>query len=207
VMAEANGGPPLAANLLVGAGWGAALVGDKAVARQLVDEGLKKDPKGDARVLSSLALAWLGEKQRAESMLKELLAESPEDTLLNKQAAPQIRSALASDPAHAVQELEVARPYERNSVEINYLRGLYYLRAKDGSKAATEFQTALDRRFVDPISITHVLSRLGLARAYALQGDTAKARTAYQDFLAAWKNADPDIPILNEAKAEYAKLK
>jgi eukaryotic-like serine/threonine-protein kinase len=73
-------------------------------------------------------------------------------------------------------------------------------------EAAAEFQKILENRGVAPLSVLHVLARPGLARAYALQGDTAKSRTAYQDFFALWKDADPDIPILKQAKAEYAKL-
>ncbi|HZQ92837.1 MAG TPA: protein kinase [Terriglobales bacterium] len=206
-MAEQNGGPPVVATLLAGTGFGAALLGQNATARRFAEEGLKKDPKGDVRVPVALTLAWLGEKQRPEGLLREVLAEHPEDTLINKLVAPEVRAALASDPLRAVQELETARPYEKAGVETNYMRGIYYLRQKNAQAAAAEFQTVLDRKFVDFGSVAHPLAQVGLARAYALQGDTAKARTAYQDFFALWKNADPDIPILIEAKAEYAKLK
>jgi hypothetical protein len=88
-----------------------------------------------------------------------------------------------------------------------YLRGEALLKLKDGANAAIEYQKILDRRGVDPTSPLYSLSRLGLARAYAFQNDTGKARTAYQDFFAAWKDADPDVPVLIQAKAEYAKLK
>ena len=86
-----------------------------------------------------------------------------------------------------------------------YVRGEAYLAAHEGGKAAGKFQKIIDRRSVvlNPIG---ALARLGLARAYALQGDTVKAKAAYQDFLTLWKDADPDIPILKEAKAEYEKL-
>jgi tetratricopeptide (TPR) repeat protein len=87
-----------------------------------------------------------------------------------------------------------------------YVRGLVYLRMKDGEKAAAEFQKILDHRGLEPTSELIPLSQLNIGRAYALQGDVGKARTAYQDFLALWKDADPDIPVLKEAKAEYAKL-
>jgi predicted Zn-dependent protease len=80
------------------------------------------------------------------------------------------------------------------------------LKLKKGQEAAAEFQRVLDHRGVDPAGLEYPLSYLGLARAYALQGDSAKSRTAYQDFFALWKDADPNIPILREAKAEYAKL-
>ena len=87
------------------------------------------------------------------------------------------------------------------------MRGQAYLAAHQGNEAAAEFQKILDHRGVvinEPIG---ALAHLGLARSYALQGDAAKARTAYQDFLTLWKDADPDIPILQQAQAEYAKLK
>jgi predicted Zn-dependent protease len=86
------------------------------------------------------------------------------------------------------------------------LRGQAYLLAHNGAAAATEFQKLLDHRGIVLNFVTGALARLGLARAYALQGDTAKAKAAYQDFLTLWKDADPDVPILKEAKAEYSKL-
>jgi tetratricopeptide (TPR) repeat protein len=108
--------------------------------------------------------------------------------------------------------LEAAAPYEMGSPPLGasywpmYVRGEAYLRLRNGAKAATEYQKILDRHGIDPTSQLYPLARLGLARAYALQGDTAKAKAAYQDFFAAWKDADPDVPVLKEAKAEYAKL-
>jgi eukaryotic-like serine/threonine-protein kinase len=87
-----------------------------------------------------------------------------------------------------------------------YLRGEAYLMFHDGDRAAAEFQKFIDHRVQVGNFPWGALARLGLARAYAMRGNTAKARTAYQDFLTIWKDADPDIPILKEAKAEYAKL-
>jgi hypothetical protein len=87
-----------------------------------------------------------------------------------------------------------------------YIRAEVYLSARQGPAAAAEYQKILDRRGLLWNCATGALARLGLGRAYAIQGDTAKARAAYQDFLVLWKGADPDIPILKEAKAEYAKL-
>ena len=88
-----------------------------------------------------------------------------------------------------------------------YVRGQALLRGGKGAEAAHEFQRIVDRRLIDPTSPLKPLARLGLARAYASQGDTDRARAAYEDFLARWKDADPDVPILKEAKAEYAKLR
>ena len=87
-----------------------------------------------------------------------------------------------------------------------YVRGEAYLMLHDGSAAAREYQKFIDHRGMVGNFLCGALARLGLARAYAMQGDTAKAKAAYQDFLSLWKDADPDIPILKEAKTEYAKL-
>jgi len=87
-----------------------------------------------------------------------------------------------------------------------YVRGLVYLRAKQGKEAAAEFQRILNYRALGAIAPAYALSQVGVARAYALTGDLAKSRNAYQDFFALWKDADSDVPILKEAKAEYTKL-
>jgi outer membrane protein assembly factor BamD (BamD/ComL family) len=87
-----------------------------------------------------------------------------------------------------------------------YVRGLAYLQARQGKEAAAEFQRITQHRGVSPLALEYALAHVGLARSYVLTGDTAKARTAYQDFFALWKGADPDIPILKQAKAEYARL-
>jgi eukaryotic-like serine/threonine-protein kinase len=106
--------------------------------------------------------------------------------------------------------LESIKPYDLGlGVAVlfpNYLRGVAFLQLRKAQEAAAEFKVVLDHRGVAPMSILWKLSQLGLARAYAMQGDTAKAHAAYQDFLTLWKDADPDIPILKQAKAEYAKL-
>jgi uncharacterized protein YfaS (alpha-2-macroglobulin family) len=109
--------------------------------------------------------------------------------------------------------LEAAAPYELGlaNTMVNYLypayvRGQAYLLARNGTAAAAEFQKLLDHRGIVVNFVTGALAHLQIARAYAMAGDTAKAKSAYQDFLTLWKDADPDIPILKEAKAEYAKL-
>ena len=118
------------------------------------------------------------------------------------------------DPNRAIELLKVASTIELSSATADltiflcpvYLRGEAYLMLHDGNRAAAEFQKFIDHRGVVMNFPWGALSRLGLARAYAMQGDTAKAKNAYQDFLTLWKDADPDIPILKVAKAEYAKL-
>ncbi len=106
----------------------------------------------------------------------------------------------------AIELLQTAAQYERLHTYVPYLRGLAYLRMGKGKEAAAEFQKILDHKGAN-WGIYYPLSYLGLARAAALSGDAACARKAYQDFLALWKDADPDIPILKEAQQEYARLK
>ena len=115
--------------------------------------------------------------------------------------------------AEAVSTLESIRGYEFGTgpralgATPPYIRGLAYLKLHDGGKAAAEFQRVLDHRGAVAWGIEYPLSQMNLARAYAMQGDTAKARAAYQDFFAYWKEADPDIPLLKVARAEYEKVK
>ena len=140
----------------------------------------------------------------------------PLDTLVQRYWLPTIRAAVAlqrKDPNRAIELLKVASTVELGEITqftISlcpvYLRGEAYLMLHDGNRAAAEFQKFIDHRGVVMNFPCGALARLGLARAYAMQGDTAKARSAYQDFLTLWKDADPDIPILMQAKAEYAKL-
>jgi eukaryotic-like serine/threonine-protein kinase len=127
--------------------------------------------------------------------------------------APSVRATIAigrNDASYAIELLRTAPPFEMGTSAYGllpvYLRGQAYLRMRAGKEAAIEFQKVVDHRGVAPLSVLHMLARPGLARAYALQGDTAKSRAAYQEFLTLWKDADPDVPILKEAKAEYAKL-
>ena len=116
-------------------------------------------------------------------------------------------------PEDALTALEALRPYELGTgphavgFDANFLRGQAYLKVHDGVKAAAEFQRILDHQGTNAWDPELPLARLNLARAYVVQRDTAKARTAYQDFFAAWKDADPDLPVLLQARAEYEKLK
>src|SRR5438876_4625634 len=165
-----------------------------------------------------LALAYTGDE--SQELADNLNESFPENTVVQFNYLPTLRAKLAlnhANPQQALDALEVAAPYELglptlwfynwpNSYPV-YVRGEAYLAAHRGNEAAAEFQKILDHRgvvFNEPIG---ALAHLQLGRAYAMQGDTAKSRTAYQDFLTLWKDADPDIPILVAAKAESAKLK
>jgi hypothetical protein len=136
----------------------------------------------------------------------------PEDNVVQFNYLPTIHAQLAlsrNDSSKVVNALQAAAPYELGSaggLYPVYVRGEAFLTAQQGSAASAEFQKILDHRGVvlnEPIG---ALAHLQIGRAHVLRGDTAKAKAAYQDFLTLWKDADPDIPILKEAKAEYAKL-
>ena len=152
-------------------------------------------------------------------MAEKLSKDFPLNTVLQSYWLPTIRAAVAltsGKPADAIEQLRACAGYELGSppnvpvltatLYPVYVRGTAYLALRQGKEAATEFQKFIEHRGLIANYPLGALAHLGLGRAYALQGDTTKARTAYQDFLALWKDADPDLPILKEAEAEYAKL-
>ncbi len=159
---------------------------------------------------AALALALTGDAARAESIAADLGSRFPVDTLLHARNIPMIRASIElvtrKNPQQAVDLLNPARPYDQGEVSSLYLRGLALLQAGSAADAAAEFQAVIDRGAVGR-SVLYPLAHVGKARAAALGGDVAASRKAYQDFLTLWKDADPDIPILREAQAEYAKLK
>jgi tetratricopeptide (TPR) repeat protein len=158
---------------------------------------------------AALPLALCGEAAAAQKAADETSKQYPVHTLWNAVFQPSMRAAIElsrNQPDKAIGLLQSVTPYERRYPEAVYLRGLAYLRARKGSEAAAEFQKILDHKGAN-WGPYYPLSYVGLARAAALAGNTVEARKAYQDFLALWKDADPDIPILKEAKQEYAKLK
>ncbi len=159
---------------------------------------------------AATTLALAGDAAQAQKLIEELGQRFPVDTLINALWMPTARAAIEikrGNAAKAIEGLRAAAPYELGSLWPIYVRGRAYLGAKAGTEAAAEFQKILNHRGVAPASPLYPLAHLGLGRAWALAGDTARSRKAYQDFLALWKDADPDIPILQEAQQEYAKLK
>jgi DNA-binding winged helix-turn-helix (wHTH) protein/Tfp pilus assembly protein PilF len=169
---------------------------------------------------AAFALALSGDFLKAEALADDLEKRFPADTAVRSSYLPALRARLAlsqGNAAKAIELLQVAVPHELGSPRSSiyalfgalyptYVRGEAYLAAHQGAEAATEFQKILDHRGIvvsDPIG---ALARLQSARAYALSSDKVKAKSAYQDFLSLWKDADPDIPILKQAKAEYAIL-
>ena len=157
------------------------------------------------------ALATCGEFGQTQTIVAELTRRAPQDTVLNKILLPLVQARIElqrGNPAQAIQLLETTRSYEGYAnFQIAYLRGQSYLNQQKGAEAAAEFQKILDHRGWHAVSPLYSLAYLGLARAAVLQGDTAKARKAYQDFLALWKDGDADLFVLIEAKKEYQKLK
>jgi tetratricopeptide (TPR) repeat protein len=162
-----------------------------------------------------LALALAGDSARAQSLADQLGKFLPENTIVQANYLPTLHAQLAlnrSDPSKAIELLQATAPYELGNVgegALNpiYVRGEAYLAARQGREAATEFQKILDHRGVVVNSPIGALAHLGLARAYALQADHAKARNAYEDFFTLWREADADVPIMKQAKAEYASLR
>jgi eukaryotic-like serine/threonine-protein kinase len=192
------------------------LSGFGAESREKAGEALKLSDYPEASSIAAAVFALNGDTAKSMAIMNELSRKFPENQHLRLVDRPLIEaeSALQRDkPEDAVAALEAVRPYELGSgpngtaFGPNYLRGLAYLKLRDGTKAAAEFQRILDHRGVSVWDVEYPLARLNLARAYFLQGDTGKARTAYQDFFAEWKDADADLPVLKDALAEYEKLK
>jgi serine/threonine protein kinase/Flp pilus assembly protein TadD len=191
--------------------------GNQAAAKQDVTAALALSPGRDVELLAALALARSGDTVRARTIAGELEKSYPSQTVLKVYWLPVIKAALelnANNAAQSLVYLEAAAPYELGqptqfqlgTLYPAYVRGQTQLMAHNGVAAAAEFQKLLDHRGIVVNFPLGALAHLGLARAYAISGDTAKAKAAYQDFLSLWKDADPDIPILKEAKSEYAKL-
>ena len=214
--ADRNGMKGFAAILKARAAIGDANYGDCMVARAEASASLAEVPDGWNRELAAFALAQCGDITMAEKLMAAADKEHPQDTFTHTTYMPIVQAfgdLQRGNAAAAVAGLEAGRPYELGAelggypaYRLMYVRGRVYLTMKDGEKAAVEFQKILDHGGLEPASEFIPLSQLNIGRAYALRGDVGKARTAYQDFLALWKDADPDIPILKEARAEYAKL-
>jgi tetratricopeptide (TPR) repeat protein len=206
-----NGSKESAALWQVKAALREAEFGNTATAKQGVGAALALAPGRDVKLWAALTLARIGETSGARAIAEEMEKNYPSFTVLKVYWLPTIKAAMelnANNSTQATMFLEAAAPYELGAGALYpaYVRGEAYLAAHQGSDAAAEFQKIIDHRgivFSDPIG---ALAHLQLGRAYVMAGDANKAKTAYQDFLTLWKDADPDIPILKQAKAEYAKL-
>jgi len=208
-----------------GAALREALFGNAPAASRGAMAALELSKGRDVEYGAALALALSGDSSEAQTLANDLGKRFPEDTSVRYSYMPVLGALLVlqpplnqkSEPAKAIELLQFSVPYELgvplswNSGNFGalypvYVRGLSYLAAHQGAEAAAEFQKILDHRGIvatDPIG---ALAYLQLGRALVLSGDKTRAKTAYQDFLTLWKDADPDIPILRQAKAEYARL-
>jgi serine/threonine protein kinase/tetratricopeptide (TPR) repeat protein len=210
---QRNNRKELAAGYEVDAAFTEAEYGNFAQAREGAKSALARAPNRAVQTEAALTLALAGDSAQALALANDLARRFPEATLVSGYWLPAIHAAIeinGNNPAKAIELLQATSALEMSTTGNlcpAYLRGQAYLRLRKGNQAAAEFQKLLDHRGLVSISPQGALAHLGLARAYALQGDTAKARAAYNDFFTLWKDADPDIPILIIAKAEYAKLK
>jgi eukaryotic-like serine/threonine-protein kinase len=206
-----------AAHYFLSAALHEAEFGNAKRAIEAVDAALQLAPSRGIKTAAALALARASSVTRAQRMADELAKANPSHTLLGFYWLPAIRAAIELDsnhPAEAIELLRLAGPYELGqpyplgpgTLYPAYLRGEAYLRLKDGRRAAEEFQKILEHPGCVLNFLTGALARLNLGRALVLAGDKRGARTAFDEFFQLWKNADADIPILAQAKAEYARL-
>ena len=196
-----------------------ALFGNPDEARRGADLAMEHYAGVDMQYGSALALAFAGDDKQAKKLTDDLGQRFPEATIVQFNYLPTLRARIAIRQGRASEALETLRaatpielgnstysPYSWTGLYPVFVRGEAYLAAHQGSEAVVEFQKILDHRGIVLNSPIGALAHLQLGRAYAMQGDTAKAKAAYRDFLTLWKDADPDVPILKQAKAEYAKL-
>jgi predicted Zn-dependent protease len=217
-LAKHSGQPERAALFQSAEAIRAAFFEDRATAIRRAESALELSHGRDVEYGAAFAFVRSGNLPRARVLADNLEKRFPEDTAVKFIYVPELRAAIAleqHEPAKAIELLQAAVPYEKGEPPSSffgfygmyysaYLRGEAYLAERNGAAAAPEFQKILDHRGVvisDPIG---VLAYLHLGRAQAMSGD--KAKVAYRDFLTLWKDADPDIPVLRQAKAEYAKL-
>ena len=189
-----------------------SLVGNSAQAHQAAVAALALSSGHLVKSVAAQALALAGDATEAQKLVDDLNHNFPLDTLVQDYGLPIIRADIElhrGNPSKAIEFLDVTRPYELGGPGIMvpvYTRGVAYLRTRNGPEAAREFQKMLEHRTMMGNSTISALTRLGLARARVLEGNISAGRSAYQDFFALWKDADPDIPILKEAKTEHGKL-
>ena len=207
-----------AATYSVMSGLREALFGNADEAKRRITPTLGRMAGRDAEYCAALALAYAGDDGRLQAVSEDLGKSFPEATIVQFNYLPTLRAKFAvsrGNASEAIESLRIATPYELGKASVSnywvalypiYVRGEAYLTTHQGSEAAAEFRKILDHRGIvlnEPIG---ALAHLQIGRAYGIQGDTVKAKAAYQDFLALWKDADPDIPILRQAKSEYARL-
>jgi serine/threonine protein kinase/Flp pilus assembly protein TadD len=211
-VAVGSGMSEAAADMLLGLARSEALYAQGSGAGKTLSQALQLSNTKGIKQNAARVMILNGQAREAQKIIYDLLREYPADTFLNELDTPLTLAAsqLSLGQADAaLRTLDRVKPFEFGAVAEflpNYIRALAYLHLRRPEDAAGEFSAILARRGVSPLSPILVASQLGLARAYALQPDVAKSRAAYETLFAHWKDADPDIPILQQAKAEYAKL-
>jgi serine/threonine protein kinase/tetratricopeptide (TPR) repeat protein len=186
-----------------------AMFGESKQAVETCNGALALAPSFNIRGYIAEVLALAGENRKSLELTSLEAHERPDHTLIQAVYVPVKQATVALNSGDAKKALELMRPalsYDKATTISLYIRGMAYLKAGDGADAAAEFQKILTLFNYAPTDILMPFARLGLARAYALQGDAAKAKLAYQDILGFWKDADPDLPTVKQVKAEYAKL-
>ncbi len=174
-----------------------------------VTQALKLSHSPNVILTCAFALALSGEDARATTLAGEVAQKRPYDTLVQFVEVPLVKAQIElnhGNPAKAIDLLDSALVYARVNANVLYVRGNAYLKASRGGDAVQGFQRLLDIKNVDNVDPLQPLAKVGMARAYVMTGDTARARVAYQDFLALWKDADADVSVLRQVKAEYARL-
>jgi DNA-binding winged helix-turn-helix (wHTH) protein/tetratricopeptide (TPR) repeat protein len=195
-----------------------ALVGNLALANQQANDALKLSNGRNVTAMAAITFGLAGDPERATHLANDLGKRFPEDTALRYNLAPAIRAAAAlrrGEPGNAIESLTTSLPYETGQTSQDvafalypiYLRGEAYLEDKQGAAAAAEFQKILDHPGLVQNELIGALARVELARAHGMAHESAKAKTAYGDFLALWKGADADLPTLKRARSEYEKIK
>ena len=217
--AQRAGEKEAAATYFAESGLREALLGNRDEAQRRSALAIQRSAGRDVQYGAALALAYAGDTGRLQVLIDNLGKRFPEDTIVQFNYLPTLRAKFAvnrGNASEAFESLRAAAPYELGVSTASvygwtalypvFVRGEAYLATHQGSEAATEFQKVLDHRGVVVNELIGALAHLQLGRAYVLAGEKDKARTAYKDFLTLWKDADPDIPILKQAKAEYATL-
>ncbi len=198
-----------------------ASYGNAAAAKQSASKALALGRNRDVDYAAAFALVLSGDLRQARDLAQDLAREFPEDTFVQFMYLPTLRALFAlntHDPAAAIQALQVASRYDLHTSGVGfidrfgalypiYVRGLAYLAARQPAEAVGEFQRILDHRHIVLVDPMDAMARLQLARALALSGDAAKARSTYDDLFALWKDADTEVPVIEEARAEYARLR
>jgi tetratricopeptide (TPR) repeat protein len=202
-----------AGQALIGLAFRQAAYGKCAEAKGNAATALKLHRGKFILIGAATIYADCADSNQALALLNDGLKTYPKDTLLTAVFGPLIRTQVERKRGNSEEALKLAESVRRYDFGIvvgpysTYIRGLTYLDLKKGQEAAAEFQRIIDRSGVDPMSELRPLAHVGLARAAAVTGDVAKARTSYQNFFALWKDADPDLPILIQARKEYEQLK